>query len=88
MSIFMRRATFLSHQGGVKSQRLVPSAITWGVFGGLVPPFVTLLAGYHHMGLAMVMLAGTIVGAISYCLALLAGPEPKGTRFKADLTVA
>jgi hypothetical protein len=57
MSIFMRRATFLSHQGGVKSQRLVPSAITWGVSGGLVPPFVTLLAGYHHMGLAMVMLA-------------------------------
>jgi hypothetical protein len=88
MSIFVRRATFLSHHGGVESQRPVPSAITSGIFGGVVPPLVTLLVGYHHMGLAMAMLAGTVVGAISYCLALLAGPETKGTRFKADLTVA
>jgi MFS transporter, SHS family, lactate transporter len=58
------------------------------IFGGAVPPLITLLAGYHHMGLAMAMLAGIVVGAISYCLALLAGPETKGTRFKADLTVA
>jgi SHS family lactate transporter-like MFS transporter len=58
------------------------------IFGGAVPPLVTLLAGYHDMGLAMAMLAGTVVGAISYCLALLAGPETKGTHLKADLTVA
>jgi SHS family lactate transporter-like MFS transporter len=58
------------------------------IFGGAVPPLITLLAGYHHLGLAMAMLAGTVVGAISYCLALLAGPETKGTWFKADLTVA
>jgi pimeloyl-ACP methyl ester carboxylesterase len=58
------------------------------IFGGVVPPLVTLLAGYHHMALAIAMLAGTVVGAISFCLALMAGPETKGTRFKADLTVA
>jgi SHS family lactate transporter-like MFS transporter len=58
------------------------------IVGGAVPPLVTLLAGYHDMGLAMAMLAGTVVGAISYCLALLAGPETKGTQLKADLTVA
>ena len=57
------------------------------IFGGGVPPIITLLAGYHHMGLASAMLAGTVVGAISFCLALLAGPETKGTRFAPDLVV-
>lgn len=58
------------------------------IFGGVVPPLITLLAGYHHIGLATAMLAGTVVGAISFSLALLAGPETKGTRFKEDLAVA
>jgi hypothetical protein len=57
------------------------------IFGGMVPPIVTLLAGYHHMGLASAMLAGIVVGAISFCLALLAGPETKGTRFDPDIVV-
>jgi VIT1/CCC1 family predicted Fe2+/Mn2+ transporter len=57
------------------------------IFGGMVPPIVTLLAGYHHMGLASAMLAGIVVGAISFCLALLAGRETKGTRFDPDIVV-
>jgi len=57
------------------------------IFGGVVPPIITLLAGYHHMGLASAMLVGTVVGAISFCLALLAGPETKGTKFDLDLMV-
>jgi MFS transporter, SHS family, lactate transporter len=57
------------------------------IFGGVVPPVVTLLAGYHHMGLGIAMLAGTVLGAISFCLALLVGPETKGTRFDPGLVV-
>ena len=40
-----------------------------------------------RMGLASARLAGTVVGAISFGLALLAGPETKGTRFDPDLMV-
>jgi hypothetical protein len=39
------------------------------------------------MGLASAMLAGIVVGAISFCLSLLAGPETKGTRFDPDIVV-
>ncbi len=38
------------------------------IFGGAVPVAVTLLAG-HAMGLATAMLSGTVVGAVSFCLA-------------------
>lgn len=48
------------------------------IFGGAVPPLMIVLAGYHGMGLAMAMLMGTIVGAVSFCLALLMGPETPG----------
>lgn len=58
------------------------------IFGGAVPPLVTLLAGYHAMGLPMAMLIGTVVGAVSFCLALLNGPETKGTDFVHELVVA
>jgi SHS family lactate transporter-like MFS transporter len=58
------------------------------IFGGAVPPLVTLLAGYHDTGLAMAMLIGTVVGAVSFCLALLNGPETKGTEFVPELVVA
>ncbi|HET9922492.1 MAG TPA: hypothetical protein VFS98_00055 [Methylomirabilota bacterium] len=57
------------------------------IFGGAVPVAVTLLAG-HGMGLATAMLCGTVVGAVSFCLALLMGPETRGTRFVPDLVVA
>jgi SHS family lactate transporter-like MFS transporter len=58
------------------------------IFGGVVPPLVIVLAGYHGMGLAMAMLLGTTVGAVSFCVALLMGPETRGTRLTADLVVA
>jgi SHS family lactate transporter-like MFS transporter len=58
------------------------------IFGGAVPPLVTLLAGYHDTGLAMAMLIGTMVGALSFSLALLSGPETKGTEFVPELLVA
>jgi MFS transporter, SHS family, lactate transporter len=57
------------------------------IFGGAVPVAVTLLAG-HGMGLATAMLSGTVVGAVSFCLAPLMGPETRGTRFVPDLVVA
>ena len=57
------------------------------IFGGAVPVAVTVLAG-HGMGLAPAMLLGTVVGAVSFCLALLTGPETRGTKFVPDLVVA
>jgi MFS transporter, SHS family, lactate transporter len=58
------------------------------VFGGAVPLAVTLLADRNGMGLALAMLVGTVVGAVSFCLALLTGPETRGTSFVPDLVVA
>jgi len=36
----------------------------------------------------MAMLIGTVVGAVSFCLARLNGPETKGTEFVPELVVA
>jgi len=58
------------------------------IAGGLTPLTITLVAGYNGMGLAMAMLICTTVAATSFCLALLAGPETKGTEFVADLVIA
>jgi SHS family lactate transporter-like MFS transporter len=55
------------------------------VFGGIIPPVITLMAQHNNMGLAAAMLIWTTVGAASFSLALFLGPETKGTQFRAEL---
>src|SRR5262249_36590755 len=56
--------------------------------GGVTPLVIAVLATYNDMGLAVAMLLGTSVGAASFCMALLAGPETRGTEFVAEPLVA
>jgi SHS family lactate transporter-like MFS transporter len=57
------------------------------IWGGFVAPILTVLAVDYHMGFGIPMLIGTVVGCISFILALLAGPETKGTVLVPDLVV-
>jgi SHS family lactate transporter-like MFS transporter len=54
-------------------------------FGGFVPPVISYVAVEQHMGFAMPMLIGTVVGAVSVIVALLVSPETKGKVFDSDL---
>ena len=58
------------------------------IWGGLVAPILTYFATDWGLGYAIPMLIGTSVAAISYIIALLAGPETKGKELVADLVVA
>jgi SHS family lactate transporter-like MFS transporter len=58
------------------------------IFGGLVAPVITYFALNWHTGFAIPMLIGTTLAAISVALAVLAGPETRGTRLVAELSVA
>jgi MFS transporter, SHS family, lactate transporter len=61
------------------------------IFGGFVPPVLTFLAtsyNFFDLGFAIPMLVGTVVGAVSFILALLVGPETKGTVMVSELVVA
>jgi SHS family lactate transporter-like MFS transporter len=58
------------------------------IFGGLVAPVITYFAINWHLGFAIPMLIGTTLAAISVALAVLAGPETRGTRLVAELSVA
>lgn len=58
------------------------------IFGGLTAPIITYFAVNWHSGFAIPMLIGTILAAISVTLAVLAGPETRGTILQAELTVA
>ena len=58
------------------------------IFGGLVPPILTYLAATWGTGLALPMLIGTVVGAGSFIIALLLGPETKGKEIVPDLVRA
>jgi MFS transporter, SHS family, lactate transporter len=58
------------------------------IFGGLVAPVITYFAINWHTGFAIPMLIGTTLAAISVALAVLAGPETRGTRLVAELSVA
>lgn len=57
------------------------------IFGGLVPLVLTWFATSFQVGFAIPMLIGTMVGATSFALALLLGPETKGKQLVADLVV-
>ena len=58
------------------------------IFGGLVAPVITFFALNWHLGFAVPMMVGTILAAISVALAVLMGPETRGTRLVAELSVA
>ena len=58
------------------------------IFGGLMPPVVTYIATTYQIGFAIPMLIGTCVGAASFVIALLLGPETKGKILVPDLVVA
>jgi SHS family lactate transporter-like MFS transporter len=55
------------------------------IFGGLVPPVMSYFAVEHHMGFALPMLIGYLIGAATLISALLLSPETKGKVFVADL---
>jgi SHS family lactate transporter-like MFS transporter len=55
------------------------------VVGGFVPMTISYFAVEQHMGFAVPMLIGTVVGSVSVILALLVSPETKGKVFAADL---
>ncbi len=57
------------------------------IWGGFTAPILTYLAINFHLGFGLPMLIGTAGGAISFCLALLCGPETKGKVLVADLLV-
>jgi SHS family lactate transporter-like MFS transporter len=58
------------------------------IFGGLVAPVITYFALNRHLGFATPMMVGTILAAISVALAVLMGPETRGKRLVAELSVA
>jgi MFS transporter, SHS family, lactate transporter len=58
------------------------------IWGGFVGPTLTFLAATWGTGLALPMLLGTTLGAASFIIALLLGPETRGKEMLADLTIA
>jgi SHS family lactate transporter-like MFS transporter len=58
------------------------------IFGGFVPIVLTFIAEYFKIGLAIPMLAGTVLGATGIVISLLISPETRGKEFVADLEVA
>ena len=58
------------------------------IFGGLTAPILAYLATDLHLGFAIPMMIGTLVGLVSFIAALLVGPETKGKVLVPDLVVA
>jgi len=58
------------------------------IWGGLVPPLLTYFATSYDLGFTIPMLIGACVGAASWTLGLVFGPETKGKVMVADLVVA
>jgi SHS family lactate transporter-like MFS transporter len=58
------------------------------IAGGLVPPLLTYFAINWNLGFAIPMLIGTMFGLVNVIIALLLGPETKGTVMVAELSVA
>ena len=58
------------------------------IFGGLMGPIIAYFALSWHLGFAIPMFIGTTLGLVSFIFALLAGPETRGTRLVAELSVA
>lgn len=58
------------------------------IFGGFVPLVLSFFAEHYQIGLAIPMLAGTLVGAIGIVISLLISPETRGKELVPDLVVA
>jgi SHS family lactate transporter-like MFS transporter len=58
------------------------------IWGGFCAPVLAYLAGAWGTGLVAPMLVGTVVGAASFIVALLVGPETKGKEMVPDLVLA
>jgi MFS transporter, SHS family, lactate transporter len=58
------------------------------IWGGLVAPVIAYFATGWGLGYAIPMMIGTMLFAVSYIVALLAGPETRGKQLVADLVVA
>jgi MFS transporter, SHS family, lactate transporter len=58
------------------------------IWGGLAAPVLAYFATNWQLGLAIPMFVGTVVGAASFIIALLLGPETKGKVLVSDLVVA
>lgn len=58
------------------------------IFGGFVPIVLTFFAEHFKIGLAVPMLAGTVLGAGGIVASLLISPETRGKDLVADLEVA
>jgi MFS transporter, SHS family, lactate transporter len=58
------------------------------IWGGLVAPVLAYFATTWHIGFAIPMLVGTVIGAASFIVSLLLGPETKGKVLVPDLVVA
>jgi MFS transporter, SHS family, lactate transporter len=58
------------------------------IFGGLMGPIIAYFALNWHLGFAVPMLIGTMLGLVSFILALLSGPETRGKLLVAELSVA
>jgi SHS family lactate transporter-like MFS transporter len=58
------------------------------IWGGLVPPLLTYFATSYDLGFTIPMLIGACVGAASWTLGLVFGPETKGKVMVPDLVVA
>ncbi len=58
------------------------------IWGGFVAPVITYIASTYQIGFAIPMLIGTCLFAASFVLAIVFGPETKGTVMVPDLVVA
>ena len=60
------------------------------IAGGFVPPLLTYFATSPswNIGFAIPMLIGTMFGLANFIIALLVGPETRGTQMVADLVIA
>ena len=58
------------------------------IWGGLVPPLLTYFATSYNLGFTIPMLVGACVGAASWTLGVVFGPETKGIKMVPDLVVA
>ena len=58
------------------------------IWGGFVARVIACFATVWPLGYAIPMKVGTMVFALIYAVALLTGPETKGTELVADLVVA
>ncbi|HUC10875.1 MAG TPA: MFS transporter [Stellaceae bacterium] len=57
------------------------------IFGGIVVPVIAYFAVNWHLGFAIPMFCGTLIGLISFIAALLLGPETKGKALVADVII-